>query len=190
MLESRPSPRQVPLAALGAIADAWDIDPEEVTSYIDLETGEVVPVFDDARRDLEAVYELLPDNFNDGTLEDQRSALANAIENANHLSSEPVQIEEAFVVERGLGTTFLELPRWTTSDGHEQMEAFVNSLPAGRLRNRLDDAIRGRGAFRRFKDELRREPDVREQWFAFQRDDLVYQARRWLHIEGIDLANA
>jgi hypothetical protein len=178
----------VPFAALAAIVEALDSDPDEVTSYLDVETGEVIPVFDDARRDLEAVSALLPGDFPSGSLDDRRAALADAIENADYLSSEPMLIEDAFLVERGAGTRYVEVPRVTSSVGHQMMEAFIATVRAPALRDRLDDAIRGRGAFRRFKDTLRRESDETDRWYAFKRERLAEQVRRWLDSEGIDLA--
>jgi hypothetical protein len=190
MPDSAASPRrQVPFAALAEIVAAFDCDPDEVTSYLDVETGTVVPVFEDARHDQEAVSAQLPDHLPSGSLDDQRAALADAIENADYLSSEPGQIEAAFLVERDSATRYVEVPRVTSSVGHQMMEAFIATVRAPTLRDRLDDAIRGRGAFRRFKDTLRREADETDRWYAFKQERLAERARRWLDSEGIDLAD-
>lgn len=37
---------------------------------------------------------------------------------------------------------------------YRMMEEFIYDLPAGRAQDALDAAIRGKGAFRRFKDRL------------------------------------
>jgi uncharacterized protein (UPF0332 family) len=47
------------------------------------------------------------------------------------------------------------------------MADFVASVPDQEIRRRLERAIEGRGAFRRFEDELLDHPDLREAWFAF-----------------------
>jgi hypothetical protein len=57
----------------------------------------------------------------------------------------------------------------------------------GRFANRLDRAIRGRGAFRRFRDELHGEPDELDRWYAFKLDRLRARARRWLESEGVEV---
>jgi hypothetical protein len=182
--------RRVPASALSAIVDAFDGDPDEITSYLNVETGEVIPVFDDARSDLETVRALLPADFDDGTLDEQRAALADAIENADYLSSEPIQIEEAFLVEQGLGTTSIEVPRMTPAAGHLMMEAFVETVRAPQVRDRLANAIRGRGAFRRVRDALRQESDELDRWYAFKQEWLTERARRWLDSEDIEVADA
>jgi len=46
------------------------------------------------------------------------------------------------------------------------MADFVASVPDQEIRRRLERAIEGRGAFRRFEDELLDHPDLREAWFA------------------------
>jgi len=188
MPDSAVPQRRVSQSALSAIADAIDIDPDEVTSYLNVDTGEVIPVFDDARRDLKAVYELLPAAFDDGTLDEQRAALADAIENADYLNSEPSQIEEAFLVEQGPGTSYLELPRMTPLAGHQMIEEFVETVRAPDFRDRLDNAMRGRGALRRFKDTLRQRPAEQERWYAFKQEWLREWARRWLMSQGIEAA--
>lgn len=50
----------------------------------------------------------------------------------------------------------------------------------GRLRDQLDVALDGRGAFRRFKNVLSDWPDDRADWFAFSEDRSRGRARAWL----------
>ncbi|HFI0634917.1 TPA: UPF0158 family protein [Streptococcus suis] len=47
------------------------------------------------------------------------------------------------------------------------MERYIYHLPDGDLSDHLSRAIRGRGAFRRFKSELERS-DRLEDWYAFE----------------------
>lgn len=53
-----------------------------------------------------------------------------------------------------------------------------------RLREKLDVALDGRGAFRRFKDVLFDWPDDRAEWFAFSEDRSRGRARAWLADAG------
>ena len=46
------------------------------------------------------------------------------------------------------------LPRQYDMNEYRMMEEFIYDLPAGRAQDALDVAIRGKGAFRRFKDRL------------------------------------
>jgi hypothetical protein len=60
------------------------------------------------------------------------------------------------------------------------MTAFTATLTDGALRGRLDVALHGRGAFRRFKNVLADAPHERERWFRFRDDRLRAAAHAWL----------
>ena len=81
----------------------------------------------------------------------------------------------------------MALPEADSHADYGDMEAFVETVPDSRFQSRLDRAIRGRGAFRRFRDELLDEPAERERWFAFKHERLRERAREWLADEGIEL---
>ena len=57
------------------------------------------------------------------------------------------------------------------------MEEFTETVGDARLRDRLEVALDGRGAFRRFKNVLLDFPAERERWFAF-RDERLHAAAR------------
>ncbi|HEP1814184.1 TPA: hypothetical protein VB864_000558 [Streptococcus suis] len=62
---------------------------------------------------------------------------------------------------------FVRLPTYYDFNPYTFMERYVYHLPEGDLSDRLSRAIRGRGAFRRFKNELER-CDRLEEWYAFE----------------------
>ncbi len=66
------------------------------------------------------------------------------------------------------------------------MEEFAETVGDARLRDRLEVALDGRGAFRRFKNALLDFPAERERWFAFRDERLRAAAREWLVEQGID----
>jgi hypothetical protein len=66
------------------------------------------------------------------------------------------------------------------------MEAFIETVASRRLQERLWGAIRGRGAFRRFKDVLAGHPAERDRWFAFRDGRVCQRALAWLADEGIE----
>jgi hypothetical protein len=74
--------------------------------------------------------------------------------------------------------------RWVdgdSRDGYRDMVDFIDTVPDQRLGDRLSDAIRGRGAFRRFADTLRRESeDELTRWFEFASERKRGRARAWL----------
>lgn len=66
------------------------------------------------------------------------------------------------------------------------MASFVETLEDdGDARDRLMDALGGKGAFGRFRNLLRDYPNLRERWFAARTERLVDEARAWLEREKI-----
>jgi len=62
------------------------------------------------------------------------------------------------------------------------MAEFTATVGDTRLRDRLEVALDGRGAFRRFKNVLLDFPEDRSRWFSFRDQRLREAARRWLPI--------
>ena len=61
------------------------------------------------------------------------------------------------------------------------MADFAGGISDERARRRLARAIQGKGAFRRFKDELHAEhPDLRPAWYAFRDARASRRAVQWL----------
>jgi hypothetical protein len=71
-----------------------------------------------------------------------------------------------------------------SSDGYRDMQAFIATLSDPSQDDRLEIAIRGKGAFRRFKDVLLRWPDELERWFAYSEERQRGRARAWLADAG------
>ena len=67
------------------------------------------------------------------------------------------------------------------------MEEFAQTVAAADLRRRLQDALAGRGPFRRFKDVLGGYAAERERWFAFHDQRVRDAARRWLEENGVEV---
>lgn len=65
------------------------------------------------------------------------------------------------------------------------MEAFIATVRNRRLQERLERAIRGRGAFRNFKDVLLDYPAERERWFQFEQERLHQRILDWLKAHDI-----
>jgi hypothetical protein len=68
------------------------------------------------------------------------------------------------------------------------MERFAATVEEAHVADRLADALSGKGAFSRFRRVLDQHPDVRERWFAAQRDVLGTRAREWLSSVGVEVA--
>jgi hypothetical protein len=69
-------------------------------------------------------------------------------------------------------------------DGYRDMERFIHTVSDPDRADRLDIAITGRGAFRRFKDVLARWPEELERWYAFSTERQYGRARAWLADAG------
>jgi hypothetical protein len=66
------------------------------------------------------------------------------------------------------------------------MADFIDTVTEPRLEQQLALAIRGRGAFRRFKDVLVDYPAERERWFAYWSERLRADIRRWLEANDVE----
>jgi hypothetical protein len=69
-------------------------------------------------------------------------------------------------------------------DGYRDMELFIGTVRDPGRADRLEIAISGRGAFRRFKDVLARWPGELERWYAFSAERQRGRARTWLADAG------
>ena len=165
---------------LDELAGAFENGFPDLSYYLDVESGEVAMVSDDTRRELEEIYQEL-DNGED--LNDAR--IREVIQQRDVPDWMREVLEEADRVERGFGTRYVRVPRDETHEAYGDMANFILTVGDERLRERLSDAIDGRGAFGRFKQVLSTHDDERERWFAFRDTRLRERIVAWLADEGI-----
>ena len=79
---------------------------------------------------------------------------------------------------------FIELPDQFEIHEYSIMERFCFSVSDERVQNALLRAIKGRGAFRHFKDRIFEE-GVQEDWFAFREKAFKRIAADFLESQGI-----
>lgn len=79
---------------------------------------------------------------------------------------------------------WLWFDRMGSRDGWRDMASFADRQRDSSLRDRLERAIEGKGAFRRFRDLVHQE-GLADQWRAFSTDRQLGRAREWLAAEGI-----
>src|SRR5262245_10735703 len=151
-----PMPLPVPLYA---VVDELEVPNDEWRAYINRKTGELASFSLDLER---------------------------SIEDEEDPSSRPDwEREMRQDCERVLNDPdFIPLPG--KFDIHEWsiMERFCLSLDNERMSNRLLDAIRGRGAFRMFKNEVRR-LGIQDDWYRYRDSALNKIAADFLEAEGI-----
>ncbi|MFE5708685.1 UPF0158 family protein, partial [Rhodococcus koreensis] len=79
---------------------------------------------------------------------------------------------------------WLRFDRTGSRDGWRDMAAFAQRQRDSSLRERLERAIEGKGAFHRFRDLVHQE-SLAEQWYAFSTDRQLGRAREFLADQGI-----
>ncbi len=81
---------------------------------------------------------------------------------------------------------FEEVPRQSSHEGFRLMASFAEQVADDDIRDDLAVALSGRGAFGRFRDVIRRYPEIDRAWQAFERDALLASAGEWLASLGIE----
>ena len=166
---------------MDALTGVFELHFDDINSYLDLETGEVLQVSDETRRLLEKLDEELY------TDEGER-VMPLEVLLAQHPEIpdwQKVALLEADRVERGFGARIVAIDPEPYSD-YNDMESFVYTVADARLANELEYAIQGRGAFRRFKDILACHPQVQNAWYAFKDVQIKQRVRELLEVFGIE----
>jgi hypothetical protein len=142
------------------IVDVLDLQFDEQLSYLNIDTGEVETV---SREVLSMVEEGEP---------------ADDLPEWQHREFEVA----TSIVE---SDRFLRLP--SKEDVHEWqiMDDFAHAVEDHSIRNHLLSAIRGRGAFRYFKDVIHHH-GIQEDWYVFRKDALREIAIDWLEEKGLE----
>ncbi len=166
---------------LGELAFALESGFEETHTYLDLETGEIVAAGDDIRGELEAIYEEMNPEESEET-----PSLADLLAERGLPDWQKQQVLVADAVEAGYGTRFIAVPRVDSHEAYGDMEDFIATVRNPRIRELLDVAIMGRGAFRRFKDVLLNYPREEQNWFAFRDARMIGRVREWLAAHDIE----
>ena len=65
------------------------------------------------------------------------------------------------------------------------MEAYIDRLPPGKVQEELAYAIRGNGAFRRFKQSVRYH-GLEQRWYDYLAEAYRELAIRWCDEEGLE----
>ena len=151
--------------SLQAVAEAMDLPGDEMTAYINRKTGELFTVGDEEAEIIESGSE------DDESLPGwQREILAKVRQ----------------VLESG---DFVPLPNQFDIHEYSIMERFCLSIDNDDLQDELLKAIRGSGAFRRFKGSIYR-TEIQDDWFCYRNQALQNIAADFLEGEGIAFCKA
>jgi hypothetical protein len=80
---------------------------------------------------------------------------------------------------------YLRIDPVSSREQYRWMERFIASVEESELKRKLNQAIDGKGAFRRFKDVLMTFPVDRERWFTFRSERLRSCMEAWLAAHGV-----
>jgi hypothetical protein len=137
--------------------------PEEWYVGFDRETGKVVLIDDQTFR--------AADDAEDQGLE------LGGVDLKSGCMEEMLPLAWAVVTDHS-SSRFERLPARGDFHEYRKIEAFIETLPAGRARDQLWRAISRKGAFRRFQDEAHRQ-GVIEHWYRFRQEALRQMLRDW-----------
>src|SRR6266487_3624287 len=149
----------IPPVKLSAIIEGMDFQSDEGRSYLNTATGEVVSITDEELRAAE----------HDAPLEDFPEWQHDAIRIARDI----VEADH-----------YVPLPDRFEINEYRIMEHFCLSVDDEDMRDDLCDAIRGRGAFRRFKDRVQAY-GMAEAWYRYRDEALREIAVAWCEAHGI-----
>jgi hypothetical protein len=150
------------VVSLSKVVDELEIQNDQMTSFLDKDTGEFYTVTAEDSSVIEGEEEVNWDDLPDW----QRKYLQ--------------ETKAAFDKDE-----MIQLPTQWDIHEYQIMEDFCNSLSDDRISNDLLDAIRGSGAFRRFKDEIYR-LRIEADWYAFRKQAFKEIAIGWLEENEID----
>ena len=144
---------------LSDLIEGMDFQSDEQSSFLNLTTGEVVSITDEELRAAE----------NDEPLEDFPEWQHDAI----HIARDIVETDH-----------YLPLPDRFEINEYRMMERFCLSGDDEDIRDDLCNAIRGRGAFRYFKDRIHAY-SIAEEWYQYRDAALREIAIAWCEAHEI-----
>ena len=144
---------------LREIIDGMQLQSDDMSAYLNVRTGQVVPV--SAEDLMAAEFGEPPAAAADWEIEAAEMARAVAA-----------------------GQDYLALPDRFEIDEYRMMERFANELTDASASQRLQRAIQGRGAFRRFKDAVQ-DLGLAQQWYTYRDRAFEAIAIDWCDANGI-----
>jgi hypothetical protein len=142
---------------LSEIVGGMEMQSDDMTSYLHRLTGRVLTVSEEA---------------------------FHAVEDDDDEGIEPDELADARgILERG--DEYLALPDRVEIDEYRMMERFAAGCEDAAAREAALNALRGAGAFRRFKDTIH-QLDLAPAWYAYRDSAYAEAARAWCEANGIE----
>jgi hypothetical protein len=141
-----------------------DVNRDLIEYYLDTENGQVIVLSEEASRYVEDDEYLnirdLPDWQKD-------------------------EIKVAEKILNDQTDRYVNIPEKPSYESYEVMVDFTEIVEDELLRDKLNIALDGKGAFRRFKNVLKNYPDYEKKWFAFKSSRMEEEVTDWLNAIGI-----
>lgn len=141
-----------------AIDFQWD---DEIHAYFEKSSGKIWSFSDDV---LEAAEK-----------NDKDSIMSDYVEEEYEIAKKLIQFPDGFMM----------LPSKYDLDDYAIMEDFCCSIQDEDIRDRAFIAIKGRGAFSRFKD-LMHHCDLIDDWYKYRNEKIKQQAMEWCTFNEIE----
>ena len=152
-----------PSAKLSDLIDALEFESMEHHTYFDRHTGRIVSV----------------ENFILSAVEEHDEA---GLALVSDWQKEEIEIARAIVADSG--DRFIDPPDKFEFHEYHHMEQFIGSLSDAAAADALLLAIKGRGAFRRFKDTLY-QLGIQDQWFRYRDEAMRKFVIAWAEANGV-----
>jgi len=151
------------IVSLQDIIDAMDFGTDQLHSYLNKETGEIITISDEE---------------------------INAIQNKDDWNNFPIWQQEALASAKKVFDSPRFLPLPSKFDIHEYaiIEQFCYSTDDPKISNELSNLIRGSGAHRRFKDAIHRF-GIEDDWYKYRDQALKEIAVEWLESKEITFSS-
>jgi len=146
-----------------ALASELEMSFDELDMYLDLETGELIMVSDEEMR--------LAVDAEEG--EDY----------ASYSEWEKEAIETALKIYLN-SDRYKLLPKMSSHEAYEIMSDFCSTVKSAPIREKLYEALEGKGPFRRFKDTVLHF-NIEQDWYAFRSERVKAFAVNWCNVNGV-----
>lgn len=137
------------------LVDELEVQIDDTFTYINTQTGEVITL---SREEIRAAEDEIPvEKFPEWQRENIKQAIS------------IIEDEDGVFVDYTLRNEYNE---------YEIIEEFIGTIDNELVRDELYEAIRGRGVFRRFKDEIIKH-DIDKRWYKFRENKIRELVREW-----------
>ena len=159
-----------------------DIVRDTFDYFLDLETGEVIAISEDILSEVKSrLYEGDYDEIEDDIeyIEfDKEPDLPYWMEDEVELAMEVLLDEDG---------RYVRIPERKSSEAYKVMADFIETVNDSILKKELANALKGKGAFRSFKDVLLDYPRERKRWHSYDAKAMKKVIIEWLESIGVEI---